>query len=340
MPRSFFGVLLLLFFLCGFKSQGQSPVCPNLETIRMGKCVPSNSAVCHSGQPFNCEVADQKLDCPFVNSGSFYKKLPEGGVDAQCVDWEWINDCPPGQDTCQPRRGQCIRYLPPTCALRCIKCYDEIKMDPIANVGCNRFCGEEYCRDESVCPNIRENQCNGPYCFINICPIQHSRGNDPAWAGFVSPQDQHDECKPSETCPTRVSTTSSSDGGTLTPENCPECVFENGQVVVSVTDPDCTPAVVRPRTVDPGIRPSCPWIRYAGGAEAKATPFEILFGIKKATATECPTGYRWTNASGACGCADVEVGNRFPQDCCECGASPCQTCNFDARETERHCPRR
>lgn len=274
--------------------------CPSLESIafKAHACVPTREEICHSGQPGNCEVQNMVQKCVYIRgAGTQLYQNPEAARGFACVArGPDVCSGTPENPTCVP--GPCVSFSPPACRSDCKPCHLENIEESQGIRGCKKFCGEESCQDEPRCdpdPCRPGQPCNQN----NTCERKRIPGTGPL-GDFILPQNAKDKCEPNQPCPTDpVAVPPEFQGLTCTCGGSP-CEFTaDGRVKPCVSGPTtCTPEPIREDTSQIQNL-SCPWIEYE---------------------RRQPT------------CAPVAVGNRFPQDCCECRArgstAACKSCNI------------
>lgn len=274
--------------------------CPSLESITFTAhaCVPTQEEICHSGQPGNCEVQNQVVRCKYVRgSGTQLYQNPEASRGFACVaHGPDVCSGTPENPSCVP--GPCVAYSPPVCRSACKPCYLEDVEESQGIKGCKKFCGEESCADEPRCdpdPCRPGEPCNQN----NVCERKRIPAPGPL-GPFILARNAKDKCEPSQPCPNDPVPVDSQFQN-LPPSACRcgsnPCEFTpDGRVKPCNSGPSsCTPEELQE---DTSIvqNESCPWISYE-----KRQP----------------------------GCGPVSVGNRFPQDCCECSSAPnCKACNI------------
>lgn len=288
-------VVIHFLFLMNY-SEAQSHFCPVLETVPFASrhCVPTQEETCHSGQPGNCELTGATVECKYVRGPGVHIIKNELDSGFNCVAHAPdVCDYSGEYPVCTP--GPCIQYSSPRCEQTCKQCYLE-ELDPIYEPlrGCKKFCAEESCQDE---PRCDPDPCQpGEPCNQNRgCRIKEIA--DPnGGAPFVLPANIMQACGNDSPCPTTKVPPSY-----VTPGNCPSCQFNpDGSVNVIISGvQSCTPKPIV-KDNSPIQNDACPWIDY----------------VKRQPA-----------------CEAVAIGNRFPQDCCQCTHNqsvtptvPCKAC--------------
>lgn len=303
----------------------QNPmVCMMLENVRFkdSKCVPSTRDVCHSGQPGNCEIqtGTSSIECIYVKgTGFYYKPIDDWsmGRGYECVS-RGDPICVGTGDSQVCHNGPCIKYRVPFCKRQCTACYPDNKKVQVPLGGCRRFCRDVYCNDEPVCDKSAYCPPGDMTCQLNFnqfCPSS----KHPVDPTYILPRNPKPECQQSVNCPNTIPAPGEVVDGSATCEyqDGTPCEVDGRNIIVrTAPDPTCTPVEPQEDTITRQKVERCPWISYSGNVPTRNVP---------------PL-----NA-----CEPIEVGNRFPTDCCECPHLPdhnsakCQSCGFKPNERYR-----
>ncbi|MCB0347183.1 MAG: hypothetical protein KDD37_00020 [Bdellovibrionales bacterium] len=315
-------ILWMILSIASVFAQGSSTppdtsnkVCLMLENLRFkdAKCVPSTREICHSGIPGNCEVqgGNSVIDCNYFRGGGvYYKPIDDWSRrgNFECVS-RGDPICVGTGDSQVCQNGPCLKYIPPYCKRQCTKCYVDQKKIQVPYGGCRRFCSDRYCSDEPQCDNSEICVPGTPNCFkhpLQYCPLSKHPDNPE----YVLPRVSRPICQNSVDCPTTVPVPYDLADATCELQDGSPCQIVDGQISIP-TQPDppgCTPeepveAVIRLDVL------RCPWIEFVGNVPTR-------------------------NQGDLSACEPIEVGNRFPTDCCECpnlpghNAANCKSCGF------------
>lgn len=297
-------------------SPGAPMFCPSLEAVKFTEsfCVPSSRALCHSGQPGNCERLKRTEKCLFVAEPGAYKEKQEH--PGNCSAYEQIplepGDIPevPGQSY---KNGDCLRYQAPSCSTLCTPCVHKmIEEDRLIN-GCAKLCDEKTCEDEYRCDAPPPDDPVGHRQKNSVCGGTIVQGGI-TYIGPLNPTIP--KCPASEsTCRGKTFTLPPmAEGGECFCDLGRPCIDKGGGNYSCPgwdNEPDCTPQPITPAPIG-NTNQSCPWIEY----DAERGP----------------------NEEGVC--KPIPVGNRFPQDCCECSPTlpsgvSCKSCGIETSRCGR-----